>query len=171
MKSEFTDLEKNFSKRYINFFWPNSKRYLFMALCIETRWTFFFLLSIFFFLFTIMATVNLEPLFHCCRRETSIYRFKSKAFRPCSSLTCSSNKFFVSDSRRFCNFKPLFRSPSSSIVAAAASASSTDTTAIDSFQSTDVFFSETFPINRTEKVCIGMSFFLFSIFPCLVRRK
>ncbi|KAK4261171.1 hypothetical protein QN277_004209 [Acacia crassicarpa] len=91
-----------------------------------------------------MSTVSLKPLFCPCRTETSVHRFKSKAFKPCF-VNCSS-KFVVSHVKRFCNLRSPYSSPSTP------AAASTDAAILESFQSADVFFDETFPITRTDKV-------------------
>ncbi|KAF7809171.1 alpha-amylase 3, chloroplastic isoform X1 [Senna tora] len=95
-----------------------------------------------------MSTVSLEPFFHPCRRKTPFYRSKSKALLKPSSVNSSNSKLVVSHVTSFCNFRPLHRSPSPPIAAAA----STDTSTLESFQSADVFFNDTFPINRIDKV-------------------
>ncbi|XP_054809607.1 alpha-amylase 3, chloroplastic isoform X2 [Prosopis cineraria] len=86
-----------------------------------------------------MSTVSLKPLFCPSRRQTLVNR------KPCF-VNCSS-KFVVSDVKRFCNFRSTYSSPSQTVAAA-----STDTATLESFQSAAVFFDETFPISRTDKL-------------------
>lgn len=108
-----------------------------------------------------MSTVSLEPLFHLRRRETSIHRSKPKPLPP-FFLTCSSNLKFNAS---FTFHQP--RVPLSS----ALPASITDTPIIDSLHCSDTFFSNTFPIIRTEKVSVlNLNFLIFpSIYmhPCI----
>ncbi|XP_028792557.1 alpha-amylase 3, chloroplastic isoform X2 [Neltuma alba] len=92
-----------------------------------------------------MSTVSLKPLFHLCCRQNAVNRFKSKTLKPCF-VNCSS-KFVGSHVKRFCNFRSPCSSPSPPVAAA-----SVDAAKLESFQSAAVFFDETFPISRTDKV-------------------
>ncbi|KAJ7953759.1 Alpha-amylase [Quillaja saponaria] len=87
-----------------------------------------------------MSTVSIDPLFHICRRENRIFRFKPKTFKSCS-LNCSS-KIVVCHARSFCNFKPPSRFRT-------LRATSADTAIVES---TDVISNETFPLELNEKV-------------------
>lgn len=124
-----------------------------------------------------MSTVSIGSLQHHSLRENPKYSPKSKAFKPCS-LNCSlptqtqararaqaqaQAKLFF-HSRRFCNF---FRAPKHShVVVVAKAASTTETAVVQTFESADLFFKETFPLNRTETVR-----FLFLFIFCLVPEK
>ncbi|XAR65154.1 Alpha-amylase [Bertholletia excelsa] len=88
-----------------------------------------------------MSAVALEPLLHHCRREHPEIRpnfKKAKAF----SLTCAPRQIFYGASS--CSFRPFRALP--------VRASSVDAALVETFESTDVVFKETFPLKRTEKV-------------------
>ncbi|XP_048318274.2 alpha-amylase 3, chloroplastic isoform X1 [Ziziphus jujuba] len=92
-----------------------------------------------------MSTVNIKPLLHHCRRENPKPSYRSKLFNPCS-FDCYSSKKFVSHGRSFfCDFKPPKSPPP-------IRATSNVTAVVETFESTDVFFKETFPLKRTELV-------------------
>lgn len=89
-----------------------------------------------------MSTVTIDPLLHHCRRESPGIRLKTKLLKL-SSLDYSSKLIFngCSSSSNLFSFKP---KRLLSIRAAS--------TSVASFQSTDIFFKETFPLKRTETV-------------------
>ncbi|KAE8023319.1 hypothetical protein FH972_009029 [Carpinus fangiana] len=90
-----------------------------------------------------MSTVCIEPLLRRCCREGPRCGPKSKAFKPCS-WNCSTNHKLVFQARSFCNFGP------PKVHALRVRASST--ALVETVESTDVFFKETFPLKRTETV-------------------
>ncbi|XP_023928051.2 alpha-amylase 3, chloroplastic isoform X1 [Quercus suber] len=97
-----------------------------------------------------MSTVSIGSLRHHSLRENPKYSPKSKAFKP-FSLNCSpqtqtqtQTKLFF-HSRRFCNF----RAPKHSHVVVKA-ASAAETAVVQTFESAELFFKETFPLKRTE---------------------
>ncbi|KAG2702261.1 hypothetical protein I3760_06G081800 [Carya illinoinensis] len=91
-----------------------------------------------------MSTVSIEPLLHHYVRGGVKYGPKSKTFKPCY-FNCSPNRKLLFHAPSFCNFRP------SSFHALRAS-SSTDTALVETLESADVFFKETFPLNRVETV-------------------
>ncbi|BFG16618.1 hypothetical protein CerSpe_028920 [Prunus speciosa] len=91
-----------------------------------------------------MSTVRIEPLLHYCRREKPSYRPPSKSFKLSSSNALP--KKLVYNGRSFCNFEP--PTPRALTLRAA----STDAATVETFESTDLFFKETFPLKRTEVV-------------------
>ncbi|XP_034682140.1 alpha-amylase 3, chloroplastic isoform X1 [Vitis riparia] len=86
-----------------------------------------------------MSTVCIEPLFQRCRRENPRFRLKSLATKP-SSLNYSRKP--LRNGGSFCNFKSLHG-------VRPLRAASIDTAL---FETTDVFFKETFILKRTEVV-------------------
>ncbi|PQQ08678.1 alpha-amylase 3 chloroplastic [Prunus yedoensis var. nudiflora] len=91
-----------------------------------------------------MSTVRIEPLLHYYRRGKPSYRRPSKSFKL-SSLNALPKKL-VYNGRSFCNFEP--PTPRALTLRAA----STDAATVETFESTDLFFKETFPLKRTEVV-------------------
>ncbi|GMN20648.1 hypothetical protein TIFTF001_043135, partial [Ficus carica] len=94
-----------------------------------------------------MSTTTIEPLLHRCRRETSTFRSGSKRFRPSSLPGFPRRLGFHCWRSFFCEFKPphrplLLRAVASSSVAAT----------VEAFESSDVFFKETFPLKQTSLV-------------------
>ncbi|KAF5449701.1 hypothetical protein F2P56_030118 [Juglans regia] len=94
--------------------------------------------------FRIMSTVSMEPLLHHSVRESVRYALKSRIFKP-SSWSCSTNHKLVFHARSFCNFR-------SSNVHALRASTTTDTDLVETLESTDIFFKETFPLKRMETV-------------------
>ncbi|KAF3971426.1 hypothetical protein ACB098_03G165000 [Castanea mollissima] len=97
-----------------------------------------------------MSSVSIGSLQHHSLRENPKYSPKSKAFKPCS-LNCSPRtqtqaKLFF-HSRRFCNF---FRAPKHSHVVVVKAASTTETAVVQTSESADLLFKETFPLKRTD---------------------
>lgn len=91
-----------------------------------------------------MSTVRIEPLLHYYRREKPSYRSPSKSFKL--SFLNALPKKLVYNGRSFCNFQP--PTPRALTLRAA----STDAATVETFESTDLFFKETFPLKRTEVV-------------------
>lgn len=103
-----------------------------------------------------MSTVCIEPLFQRCRIENPRFRLKSLATKP-SSLNYSPKP--LRNGGSFCNFKSLHG-------VRPLGAASIDTAL---FETTDVFFKETFILKRTEVVCTFANFsplFLYFPFSC-----
>ncbi|KAB1207337.1 Alpha-amylase 3, chloroplastic [Morella rubra] len=94
-----------------------------------------------------MSTVSIEPLLHHSVRENVRCGPKYKAFKRCS-LNCSPNHKLNFSARSFCNFRP----PKAYALRTSAA---TDTTLVETVESTDVFFRETFPLKRTETLTVG----------------
>ncbi|XP_024021365.1 alpha-amylase 3, chloroplastic isoform X3 [Morus notabilis] len=93
-----------------------------------------------------MSTITIEPLFHHCRRETSRFSHGSKQFKPCS-WSCFPKKFdFHGRKTFFCDFKPHRRPLLVRAISAPGKA------AVEAFESSDVFFKETFPLKQTSVV-------------------
>ncbi|KAF3431413.1 hypothetical protein FNV43_RR26144 [Rhamnella rubrinervis] len=90
-----------------------------------------------------MSTISIEPLLHHCGRQTPRLCPRSKLFKPCS-FSCYSNKFVSHGRSFFCDFKPPKALP--------IRATTTFTAEVETFDSTDVLFKETFPLKRTEMV-------------------
>ncbi|XP_062160877.1 alpha-amylase 3, chloroplastic-like isoform X3 [Alnus glutinosa] len=88
-----------------------------------------------------MSTVNIEPMLHQCHRESPRYGLKSKAFKP-RYLNCSTNHKLVFQARSFCNFRP------TKVHALRASS----TALVETVESADPFFKETFPLKQTKTV-------------------
>ncbi|KAA8529464.1 hypothetical protein F0562_033737 [Nyssa sinensis] len=88
-----------------------------------------------------MSTVALKPSLLHCRRENPKFRLNSKKAKS-SSLNYTLKPF--SNCRSFCNFKSSASLP--------IRASSSDTAVVETFESADVLFKETFPLKRIEKV-------------------
>lgn len=92
-----------------------------------------------------MSTVSIEPLlYQFVRGRSHGSGHKSKVLKPCL-LSCSSNHNLVFRARSFGSF----RSPKLHVLRASAT---TDTALVETFESADVFFKETFPLKRTKTV-------------------
>lgn len=95
-----------------------------------------------------MATVSLEPLLHHCRRRTPIFAANSNKAKPYSLnyyYCTNARRRPFSNGARFCKFRPSSRDFT-------VKASSTTAALIETSDSTDVLFNQTFPLKRTEKV-------------------
>ncbi|KAM1280137.1 hypothetical protein TB2_020666 [Malus domestica] len=101
-----------------------------------------------------MSTVRIEPLLqdlhHYGRQKPSHRRPQSNhPLKLSSSFTAFPKKLVVSNSRSFCYFQPPTprRGPTLGVRAA-----STDTTTVETSESTDPIYKKTFPLKRTEVV-------------------
>ncbi len=111
-----------------------------------------------------MSTVSIGPLRHYHSvRENPGCGLKSKAFKPCSLNYCSqpSASTLVFHARSFCNFRLPKKHQ------AIRATSTTDANLVQTFESAELFFKETFPLKRTETVRILLLHFLLFFF-CLV---
>ncbi|XP_031402932.1 alpha-amylase 3, chloroplastic isoform X2 [Punica granatum] len=86
-----------------------------------------------------MSTVSIEPLIHHHQREIRRFRFKSSAFGP-APLSCRPKS--RCDGGRLCSFK----SPRRALAVVRAAA------VVETFDTTDVVFRETFPLEWTDTV-------------------
>lgn len=96
-----------------------------------------------------MSTVSIGPLRHYHSvRENPGCGLKSKAFKPCSLNYCSqpSASTLVFHARSFCNFRLPKKHQ------AIRATSTTDANLVQTFESAELFFKETFPLKRTETV-------------------
>lgn len=91
-----------------------------------------------------MSTVTIEPLLHGYRRENLNHGHRTKILLKPNLLNYSFKS--VSNAGWFCQFRKLH-------TIKASSSTSTDTALVETFDSGDVFFKESFPLKRTETVC------------------
>ncbi|CAK9172203.1 unnamed protein product [Ilex paraguariensis] len=92
-----------------------------------------------------MSTVAMEPILRHSHRKTAKIRINSGKIPP-SSLNYTLRP--LSNGKSFCNFRP--HKPPLAITLRASSVS--DTAVVETSKSADVFYEETFPVKRTEKV-------------------
>lgn len=118
---------------------------------------------------SISTTLSFDPLFsfnHCVNRERepSIHSSKPKLFSRTSSSTFTLfNSSSNNCSYNFASWKPhKFHTPKFEAFA-------TNTDTLESLQSSDVLFDQTFPINRTELVSLLSSHFFLEW--CLICRE
>lgn len=97
-----------------------------------------------------MLTVHIEPLVHHYLRETPKLHLRSKLWSPYS--LCSPKKFVSHSRNLFCDFKH----PRALVVRANSNAAAI----VETFQSTDLFFKETFHLEQ--KLMVWISFFVWS---------
>ncbi|KAJ4711277.1 Alpha-amylase [Melia azedarach] len=90
-----------------------------------------------------MSTVTIEPLLHGYRRENLNHGHRTKILLKPNLLNYSFKS--VSNAGWFCQFRKLH-------TIKASSSTSTDTALVETFDSGDVFFKESFPLKRTETV-------------------
>lgn len=118
----------------------------------------------------------MEPLVHHCRRESPKLAVNSIKTKPYSlnyyfnTRLRKPQQALYNGARGLCYFRHSSTSSSSSSFSRASfavKASSASTALIDTSDSTDVLFSQTFPLQRTEKVSTFRFIFYFHVCVCM----